>query len=141
MGLLQGLLGNYSQMSTQEIQQEFAGYLMEGEEVQFGFKLVRDVLIFTSLRIIDMDKQGVTGKKVRITSIYLDSICEVTCETAGSGLDDSEITITYIKSPYRKVNNILLEARKFEFPKAFDVVNLYAQLEEIAHENVVRLNS
>jgi hypothetical protein len=141
MGLLQGLLGNYSQMSPEEIQSEFSGYLIEGEEVQFGFKLVRDVLIFTNLRIIDMDKQGMTGKKVRITSIYLDAICEVTCETAGAGLDDSEITLTYIKSPYRRVNNILLESKKFEFPKKFDVVDLYAQLEAIAHDNVMQLNS
>ena len=141
MGLLQGLLGNYSEVSVADLQKEFGHYLIDGEEINIGFKLIRDTLIFTNFRIIDFDKQGATGKKVRINSIYLDTICEVTCETAGTGMDDSEITITYIKSPYRRANEIILESKKFEFPKKFDVVSLYVQLENMAHQNVNKLNS
>ena len=100
-GITQGLFGNYSEVSVEELQKKFGNYLMEEEVIENGFKLVRDTLIFTNLRILDFDKQGATGKKTRIESIYLDTICEVTCETAGMGIDDSEITITYIRSPYK----------------------------------------
>ena len=140
MGLLQGLFGNYSEVSVEELQKKFGNYLMEGEVIENGFKLMRDTLIFTNLRILDFDKQGATGKKTRIESIYLDTICEVTCETAGMGVDDSEITITYIRSPYRKSNELILAHKTFEFPKKFDVVALYVQLETLAHKNVQKLN-
>ena len=140
MGFFQALLGNYSEVSIEQLQKEFGHFLIEDEEINLGFKLVRDTLIFTNLRIIDLDKQGATGKKMRIHSIYLDTICEVTCETAGT-VDDSEITLTYIKSPYRKANSISLEAKTFEFPKKFDIASLYVQLENIAHKNVDKLNS
>lgn len=38
-------------------------------------------------------------------------------ETAGTGFDDSELTISYIKSPYYKSNNVELATYKFEFGK------------------------
>jgi len=141
MGFFQGLFGNYSEVSLEELQKKHGPYLIEGEEIQSGFKLVRDTLIFTNLRILDFDKQGATGKKTRIHSIYLDTICEVSCETAGMGVDDSEITITYIRSPYRKANELLLASKTFEFPKKFDVVALYVQLENMAHNNIKDLNA
>ncbi|WDE96354.1 PH domain-containing protein [Lentisphaera profundi] len=141
MGLLQGLFGNYSEISKEDLESKYAHFLIEGEVINTGFKLVRDNLIFTNLRIIDFDKQGATGKKMRIHSIYLDTICEVTCETAGTGIDDSEITITYIKSPYKKAKEIILAVKQFEFPKKFDVLALYVQLETIAYKNVKQLNA
>ncbi|MFB1049392.1 PH domain-containing protein [Paraliobacillus sp. JSM ZJ581] len=49
-----------------------------------GFKLVRDTFIFTEKRLILLDHQGVTGKKTRIHSISMDSIFDVTIETAGT---------------------------------------------------------
>ena len=141
MGFFQGLFGNYSEVNLEELQKNYGSYLIEGEEIESGFKLVRDTLIFTNFRILDFDKQGATGKKIRIHSIYLDTICEVTCETAGMGVDDSEITISYIRSPYRKANEVVVAAKSFEFPKKFDVVSLYVQLENIAHSNVKDLNA
>jgi hypothetical protein len=141
MGFFQGLFGNYSEVNLEELQKNYGSYLIEGEEIESGFKLVRDTLIFTNFRILDFDKQGAIGKKIRIHSIYLDTICEVTCETAGMGVDDSEITISYIRSPYRKANEVVVAAKSFEFPKKFDVVSLYVQLENIAHSNVKDLNA
>ena len=57
------------------------------------------------------------------------------------GIDDSEISITFIKSPYRKAHNISLTTKIYEFPKKFDIASLYAQLEAIALENNQKLNS
>lgn len=53
-------------------------------------------------------------------------------ETAGTGLDDSEITITYLENTYQKSNNERLKEQKFEFPKKTDIVPLYRTLGNIS---------
>ena len=100
--LASGLMGNLSEVSPESLMQEYGAYLMDGETIATGFKLVRDVVIVTDKRIIDFDKQGATGTKMRVDSINLSSIFHVSAETAGFGADDSEINIHYITSPYFK---------------------------------------
>lgn len=139
--LLQGLLGNLSEMTPEALTKEYGAYLMEGETIHTGFVLIRDVVIFTDRRIIDLDKQGMTGQKARVNSIYLDSIINVTAETAGFGLDDSELTIEWIASPYFRSNGgVSLASRKFEFPKKFQIQGLYTWLQKIAYDNHLRIN-
>ena len=72
--IIQGGLGNYSEVSVEVLTREYGMYLMNNEVITMGFKLVRDALIFTSRRIIMTDKQGTTGSKIRITSINLYSV-------------------------------------------------------------------
>lgn len=138
--ILNGLSGNLNEVSPQALQSEYGAYLMDGETIQTGFKLVRDAVVITDKRILDFDRQGATGSKQRVKSIRLSSIIEVEAETAGFGLDDSELNITYIASPYYKANGVVLEKRKFEFPKKYDVQGLYKMLVEIAEANVDALN-
>ncbi|MNI71285.1 hypothetical protein D3C73_1271480 [compost metagenome] len=116
-------------------------YLMPDEKIEMGFKLIRDSFIITDERIILIDHQGVTGKKTRVASISLESIYEVTMETAGTGFDDSEITIHYIQSPYFKSNNVQVSSYKFEFGKKFNVQPIYVALLTLAHQNHKRLNA
>lgn len=138
--ILQGGLGNYSEMSTEQMQNEYGMYLMDGETITVGFKLVRDALIFTDRRIIFTDKQGATGTKMRVTSINLFSVVDVTMETAGFGFDDSELTFTYIKTPNLKAHNAEYVSHKLEFPKRYNVQPLYKLLQELAYENCIRIN-
>lgn len=138
---LQGLLGNLSEISVDSLTQEFGAYLMDGETIQTGFKLIRDAVIITNRRILSFDKQGTTGKKMRVDSICLDSIYYVTAETAGFGLDDSELTISYIKSPYMRGHSVEYAHRRYEFPKKYNIQGLYKMLQELAYENHLRLNS
>ena len=91
--LASGMLGNMSEVSVEDLTKEYGAYLMEGETIQTGFRLVRDVVLFTDKRIIDFDKQGATGQKMRVDSINLSSVIHVSAETSGFGLDDSEINI------------------------------------------------
>ncbi|RIX51707.1 PH domain-containing protein [Paenibacillus nanensis] len=140
MSLLNGLLGNYSQLSPQELTAQYGGFLMPNEAIQTGFRLVRDTFIVTDSRIILVDHQGVTGKKTRVASIDLDSIFDVTMETAGTGFDDSEVTIHYIASPYYRSNNISTAAYKFEFGKKFNVQPFYVAMLTVAQQNKKRLN-
>ena len=67
--IMQGVLGNMSEVDATTLEKEYGAYLMEGETIQTGFKLVRDALIITDKRILDFDKQGATGQKMWILSI------------------------------------------------------------------------
>ncbi|MDF2652450.1 MAG: hypothetical protein K0Q73_8255 [Paenibacillus sp.] len=138
--LFSGLLGNYSDVTAQELTNQYGIYLMADEKIQMGFKLVRDTFIVTDDRLIFIDHQGVTGKKTRVAYIHLDSIYEVVMETGGTGFDDSELTIHYITSPYYKTNNIQVSSYKFEFGKKFNLQPFYRVLLTVAHLNNKRLN-
>lgn len=139
--VIQGILGNLSEISPEELTREYGAYLMEGETIQTGFKLVRDAVILTDRRLLTFDKQGATGQKMRVDSIYLSSIYHVTAETAGFGLDDSELEIDYIVSPYLKSHGVEFSRKKFEFPKKYNIQGLYKMLQELAYENYTKLNS
>lgn len=139
--LMQGVLGNMSEVSVDALEKEYGAYLMDGEAIQTGFKLVRDAMIITDKRILEFDKQGATGQKMRVNSIYLNSIFNVTAETAGFGLDDSELEIFYISTPYMKAHGIQYSSKKFEFPKKYNIQGLYKMLQELAYENYLRLNN
>jgi hypothetical protein len=93
MGLLSNLLGNAGVATPEELQKEYAKLLVPAETIEVGFKLIRDVFIFTNKRLILVDKQGITGKKVEYMSILYKSISRFSIETAGSFDLDAELKI------------------------------------------------
>lgn len=141
MGLLNGLMGNMSQVTDEEIKSKFGNYLFDDEEIKSGYKLVRDMIVFTNIRTIFMDKQNVTGKKTAFKSIYFMSIVDVDAETAGFGIDDSEIVITYLANAHRTAFHEDQRQVKFEFPKSFDFSSLYKFLGNIAYKNRLEINN
>lgn len=107
MGFLDGLLGNASQVNLTEVQKEFAALLAPHEQIERAYKLVRDLFIFTDKRLILVDKQGITGKKVEYHSIPYKSISHYSIETAGHFDMEAELKI-YISSstvPLQKTFN------------------------------------
>lgn len=136
-----GFAGNYSEVSVEELNKEFGMYLMDGESINMGFKLVRDALIFTDKRLIMTDKQGATGTKMSVTSINLFTIIDVRMETSGFGFDDSELTFTYIRTPELKGHHVEYASHKLEFPKKYNVQSLYKILQELAYENCLKINN
>ncbi len=93
MGLLDGLLGNASEMDPASIQQEFGQILARGETVVQAYQILRDFFVFTTKRLVLVDKQGLTGKKVEYHSIPYKSITRVSVETAGHFDLDAELKI------------------------------------------------
>ena len=67
--------------------------LVPGEEVLNGFKSMRDGVVFTSMRIIIINVQGITGKKVDYTSLPYKRINAYSIETAGTFDLDAELDI------------------------------------------------
>lgn len=69
MGLLDALLGNASEVDISEVAEELAPIIGDTESIQQVFKVVRDMYVFTNKRLILIDKQGMTGRKVDYHSI------------------------------------------------------------------------
>ena len=138
--LMQGLAGNFSEQNVDQLSKEYGQYLLEGEVIQSGYTLIRDSILFTNIRIIFTDKQGAPGRKMSVKSIFLMNIVDVDMETAGTGIDDSEITITYLDNAFLKAHNEFPKKHKFEFPKKADIAPLYKYLFELAYNNRLKIN-
>ena len=93
MGLLHALMGNASKIDATKIQGEFAKVLANGEVVEHAYQLFRDYFVFTSKRLVLVDKQGLTGSKVEYHSIPYKSITHFSVETAGTFDLDAELKI------------------------------------------------
>ncbi|GAA4927214.1 PH domain-containing protein [Mucilaginibacter defluvii] len=93
MGLFSSLLGNAGVANPDELNKEYANLLTEGEHIEIGFKLIRDVFIFTNKRLILVDKQGITGSKVEYISIAYKSISRFSVQTSGHFDLDAELRI------------------------------------------------
>ncbi|MCK9412785.1 MAG: PH domain-containing protein [Prolixibacteraceae bacterium] len=99
MGLFSSIMGNASTVSHDELMKQFGLLLTEGEEIELGFKLIRDTFIFTTKRLILVDKQGVTGSKTEYKSISYKSISRFSVETAGTFELDAELKIWISSEP------------------------------------------
>ena len=58
--------------------------LLQGEQAVAAFSTLRDSAVFTTMRLIVRDAQGITGKKVEIYSLPYSSINMWSSENAGT---------------------------------------------------------
>jgi Protein of unknown function (DUF1696). len=93
MGLFSALLGNAGAVSQEELQKKYGQLLTDDENIELGFKLIRDTFIFTTKRLILIDKQGLTGSKTEYKSIAYKAISRFSVETAGTFELDAELKI------------------------------------------------
>ena len=93
MGLFDGILGNATDIKHEELKKELSDVLMHNENIDLAFKLVRDLIVFTDYRLIVVDKQGITGKKVDYKTFPYKSISRFSVETAGHFDLDAELKI------------------------------------------------
>jgi hypothetical protein len=119
MGLFSALMGNAGAVNQVELKQTYGTLLTDNEEIEFGFKLIRDTFIFTNKRLILVDVQGLTGSKTEYLSVAYKSISRFSVETAGTFDLDAELkiwisseTVPSIRKKFNKSVNI------FEVQKA-----------------------
>ena len=93
MGLLDAILGNASEVDAGEVSEELSPILSENETVERVFKEIRDMYVFTSSRLILIDKQGLTGRKVEYHSVPYRAITQFKVETAGHFDMDAELKV------------------------------------------------
>ena len=93
MGILDGLLGNASEADIRGTEKDLQNILIANERVEQAYKVIRDLMVFTTKRLIIVDKQGVTGKKIDYHSIPYKTITHFSVETAGTFDLDAELNI------------------------------------------------
>jgi hypothetical protein len=93
MGLFSALMGNAGIVRDEELLREYGKLLADGEELELGFKLLRDTFIFTNKRLILINKQGLTGSKTEYLSINYRHISRFSIETAGTFDLEAELKI------------------------------------------------
>ncbi|HLS09632.1 PH domain-containing protein [Lentibacillus sp.] len=116
MGIFDGMMGNASEADAQEVEKELGELLSPGENVEHAYKLIRDLMVFTDKRLILVDKQGVTGKKIEYHSIPYKSITHFSVETAGTFDLEAELLIWISGSsePVQKTFNKQLNIYKVQ---------------------------
>lgn len=93
MGLFSALLGNAGAVSPEELLKKYGLLLTDSEQIELGFKLIRDTFVFTNKRLILVEVQGIIGSKVEYKSISYKSISRFSIETAGTFDLDAELKI------------------------------------------------
>lgn len=94
--------------------------LIPGEEIVAGFKTVRDGVVFTNKRVIAINVQGITGKKVDYTSLPYKKIQSYSVETAGMFDLDGELELWF-----SSVGRV-----RFEFSSGSDLLQICALISE-----------
>ena len=122
MGILSGLMGNAAETDIEDVKKEYGKLLGERENVIQAYKWVRDLMIFTEFRLIMIDIQGPTGKKVEYHSIPYRSIRHFSVESAGHFDFDAALKIW--------VSGMGQEPRVKTFSKDADVYRVQSLLAE-----------
>ena len=121
MGLLDALAGRQKEISKEDVQEELKPILLDSERVGAAFKVMRDMFVFTDRRLISIDKQGVTGKKVEYRSIPYSSITIFSKESAGVLDWDAELKI-WVRG--------MADPLEFSFNKDTPINDVYQLLSE-----------
>lgn len=117
-------LFNNTDVNEEKIEKYYEKMLADGEEVIIAYKLVRDLIVLTNLRLITIDKQGLTGKKKLIISYPLFRLCRYQIENSPYFDIDSEVCIWFegvnepVKFKLSKGTNV------FEFNKHLSTYGL-----------------
>lgn len=99
---------------------QIAPLLIPGEEIVATYQAIRDGVVFTNKRIIAINVQGITGRKVDMTSLPYSRIQAFSWETAGTIDLDSEIDLWF-----NGVGKV-----RFEFASMADISGLCRMISE-----------
>lgn len=122
MGIISGLIGNASETDVEDVKKDYGKLLGRNEDVLQAYQWVRDLLIFTDFRLILVDIQGATGKKVDYHSIPYKSIRHFAVESTGHFDLEAELKIW--------VAGLGAEPLVYTFSKDADVYKVQALLAE-----------
>lgn len=113
MGIFSALIGNAGAVSQEELIKKYGQLLIDSEEIELGFKLIRDTFIFTNKRLILVEVQGITGSKTEYKSITYKCITRFSIETPGTFDLEAELkiwvsseTLPSVKKQFNKSVNV-----------------------------------
>lgn len=113
---------NLSPINLSEVREEVNGLLIEPEQMICAFKTVRDQLIFTNMRIIAVDVQGITGKRKSFSSLPYSKVQFFSIQTPGFAelVPDSELYMEFANG----------YTAKFEFRGGVDIGQIGRMISE-----------
>ncbi|WP_350454200.1 PH domain-containing protein [Slackia heliotrinireducens] len=103
-----------SRIDPKKIVGDVQPLMVQNEQIVGAYKAMRDYVVFTNMRVIAVNVQGVTGKKKDLTSLPYSKISAFSVETSGTFDMDSELEMYF--SGLGKV--------KFEFTGSSDIVQI-----------------
>lgn len=86
MELTPSLSQLYGGVDPEQVQRDYAHVLVPGETVEYACKTIRDLFIVTDRRILNVDKQGMTGTKKNYDSIAFNKVGRFAVEFGGKVL-------------------------------------------------------
>lgn len=86
---------NLKEIPLKDLRQEVGVFLTQGERIIQAFKTVRDQVVFTNKRVLVVNVQGITGKKVSYFSYPYSKVQYFGIETAGLLDIDSELVLIF----------------------------------------------
>lgn len=109
-------------INVSEVREEVSGLLIEGESIAAAFKTVRDQLIFTNMRIIAIDVQGLTGRRKSYSSMPYSKVQFFSIQTPGFAeiVPDSELSLMFSNG----------FSAKFEFKGGVDIGEIGRMISE-----------
>ncbi len=96
MGIFNAIMGNASEINIDNVEKEFEPILIDGENIEKAYKLIRDMFVFTNKRLILVEKQ-IVGTKTEYLSIPYCNIHKFSKESAGILDLDADLKI-WLKS-------------------------------------------
>ncbi|MCW2647773.1 MAG: hypothetical protein QOF87_1340 [Pseudonocardiales bacterium] len=107
MGIISGITGNAGPVDPGAAHAEFGRLLSNGEQIYAAFDFVRDAMLFTNGRLILVDKQGITGRKIEYLSVPYRSILFFSVQTEGHLFAEArmKIYVDGMKDPIEKEFN------------------------------------
>jgi hypothetical protein len=93
MGFISNLKENAGVVDVKQLQSQYHQLVKDAEVIEVGFNVFRDTFIFTNKRLILVDVQGMTGKKIEYLSIPYREITKFSVETVGHFDSDAELKI------------------------------------------------
>lgn len=82
-------------ISPQDVAGQINPLLSPGETIWMAARGMRDYVVFTNRRLITVNVQGITGRKVAYTSLPFSKLQAFSIETAGTIDMDSELDLWY----------------------------------------------
>lgn len=84
MSIIDGMIGITIDLTPEQLEGRIEELLLEGETIEKGYQIVRDLIFFTNRRIIILNYQGLTGKKIEYQVIPYKTINRYIIETPGN---------------------------------------------------------
>ena len=109
---------NLKEINESEIRPEVEDFYVAGEITVQAFQTLRDQVIFTNKRIMVVNVQGITGKKVSYLSYPYSKVQYFGIETAGLLDIDSELLLAFNNGAHLQ----------FDFKSHVDIKNICAYI-------------